>query len=130
MKRYLYSYQIRKKKITDIGIKKNPTNGGYLIQQWHIKCNDKNKKGKITIFVKSSKTNTPRGSAGAAQIPTIGYSNLYSETSGEKLGSNVFDSFERTDIMQISNITLPIEDCQIQKNSQIYWENSISNIVT
>ena len=31
---------------------KGPNNGGYLLQNWNIKCNDKNNNGKIQIFIK------------------------------------------------------------------------------
>ena len=79
--------------------------GGYLLQNWNIKCNDINGNGKITNFVKSTKTNSPSSNAGATVLPPIGSAFMYIETSGGNNGDNVFVSFERTDIIQITNIT-------------------------
>ena len=61
--------------ITDITINKNPNTGGYLLQNWVIKCNDKNNNGKIQNFIRSTKTNSPTGYSGATSLPPIGNSN-------------------------------------------------------
>ena len=55
--------------------------------------------------MKSTKTNSPTGNSGATTLPPIGDSFMYLETSSKNHGNNVFCSFERTDIIQISNIT-------------------------
>ena len=47
--------------ITDTAIIKYPNTRGYLIQNWVIKCNDKNNIGKIQNFIKSTKTKSPTG---------------------------------------------------------------------
>ena len=91
--------------ITDTTIIKSPNNGGYLLQNWNIKCNDKNNNGKIKNFIKSTKTNSPTGENGATTLPLIGYSFMYIEKSSKNFGSGVFCSFEQTDIIQITNIT-------------------------
>ena len=39
--------------------------GGYLLQQWNIKCNDKNINGKKQNFIKSTKPISPTGYSGA-----------------------------------------------------------------
>ena len=91
--------------ITDTTIIKYPNTGGYLLQNWVIKCNDKNNNGKIQNFIKSTKTNSPTGHSGATSLPPIGNSFMYIETSSSNHGNNVFVSFERTDIIQISSIT-------------------------
>ena len=91
--------------ITDTTIIKYPNTGGYLLQNWIIRCNDKNNNGKIQNFLKSTKTNSPTGYSGAESITPIGNSFMYIETSSNNHGNNVFVSFERTDIIQISNIT-------------------------
>ena len=70
-----------------------------------IKCNDKNNNGKIQNFIKSTKTNSPTGYSGAASLPPIGNNFMYIETSSNNHGNIVFVSFERTDIIQFSNIT-------------------------
>ena len=91
--------------ITDKTIIKNPNTGGYLLQNWVIKCNDKNNNGKIQNFIRSTKTNSPTGYSGATSLPPIGNSFMYTETSSNDQGNNVFVSFERIDIIRVSNIT-------------------------
>ena len=84
-----------------------PNTGSDLLQKWIIKCNDKNIAGKIQNFIKSTITNSPTSNTGATSLPPIGNSFIYIETSGNNSGSsNVFVSWERTDNIQISNITL------------------------
>ena len=95
-----------KTQITDTTIIKYPNTGGYLLQNWVIKCNDKNNNGKIQNFIKSTTKNSPTGHSGAMSLPPIGDSFMYIETSSNNHGhERVFVSFERTDIIQISNIT-------------------------
>ena len=91
--------------ITDTTIIKYPNNGGYLLQNWNIKANDRNNKGKISNFIISTKTNSPTGDSGATSLPPIGNSFMYIETSSNNNGNDVFVSFERTDIIQITNIS-------------------------
>ena len=43
--------------ITDTTSIKYPNTGGYLLQNWNIKCNDRNNTGKIQKIIKSTKTN-------------------------------------------------------------------------
>ena len=45
--------------LTDTTIIKYLNTGGALLQNWIIKCNDKNKIGKIQYFIESAKTNSP-----------------------------------------------------------------------
>ena len=68
-------------------------------------CNDKNNSGKIQNFIKSTKTNTPTADSGATSLPPIGSAFLYVEISSNSNGENVFVSWERSDIIQITNIT-------------------------
>ena len=83
-----------------------PNIGSDLLQKWNIKCNNKNNQAKITDFVKSTKTNSPTGHSGASSLPPIGNSFMYIETSSNNHGhESVFVSWERTDIIQVSNIT-------------------------
>ena len=91
--------------ITDTMIIKYPNSGGYLLQNWVIECNDMNNNGEIQNFIRSTKTNSPTGDSGATSLPPIGNSFMYIETSSNNNGNNVFASFERTDIFQITNIT-------------------------
>ena len=79
--------------------------GGFLLPYWKINCNDKNNKSKIQSFIKSTKTNSPTGDSGATSLPPFGSAFMYIEKSSDNHGNNVFCSFERTDIIQITNIT-------------------------
>ena len=80
--------------------------GSDLLQKWNIKCDNKNNQSRITDFIKSTKTNSPTGNSGATIVPQIGDSFMYIETSSNNHGhERVFVSGERTDTIQISNIT-------------------------
>ena len=84
---------------------KSGNTGGYLLPYWKIFFNDKNNNGKIQKFIKSTKTNSPKDDSGATSLPPIENAFMYIETSSGNHGNNVFCSFKRTDIIQITNIT-------------------------
>ena len=110
-----YNLQIYNKIIlTDTTTMKNSINGGYLLPSWRIFCNDRNNNGKIQNFIRSTKTSSPTNNSGATVIPPIGDSFMYIETSSNNFGPNVFCSWERTDIIQISNITFYYNRFSIQ----------------
>ena len=92
-------------KTTGTTIIKYPNTGGYLLQNWVIKCNDKNNDGKIQKFIKSTKANAPTGHSGATSLSPIGNGFMYIETSSNNHGNNGYVILERTDIIQISKIT-------------------------
>ena len=80
--------------------------GSDLLHKWNIKCNNINNESRKTDFIKSTQTNSPTGHFGATNLPPIGKSFMYIETSSNNQGHEiVFVSFERTDIIQITNIT-------------------------
>ena len=81
-----------------------PNIGSDLLQKWNIKCNNKNNQSRINDFKKSTKTNSPTGYSGATSLPPSGNSFMYIETSSNNHGDDVFVSWERTDIIQISKI--------------------------
>ena len=91
--------------ITDTTEVRYPNIGSDLLQKWNIKCNNKNNQARIIDFIKSTKTNSPTGDSGATYLSPIGTAFMYIETSSNNHGSNVFVSWERTDNIQISNIT-------------------------
>ena len=92
--------------LTDITTMKAGNTGGYLLPYWKIICNDKNNNGKIQNFIKSTKTNSPTSDSGAMSLPPTGNAFMYIETSSSNHGHNrVFVSWERTDIIEITNIT-------------------------
>ena len=92
-------------KLTDTIIFKYPNSVGYLLQNWLRKCNDKNDAGTIQNFTPSTKTNSPTGDSGSTSLLLIGDAFMYIEKSPYNHGNNDFVSFERTDFIQISNIT-------------------------
>ena len=91
--------------ITDTTEMRYPNIGSDLLQKWNIKRNNKNNQSRINDFVKSTKTNSPTGNSGSTVLPPIGHSFMYVETSSNNHGNDVFVSWERTDIIQITNIT-------------------------
>ena len=105
--------------LTDTTIMKSGNSGGYLLQNWNIKCNDKNGNGKIANFIKSTKTHSPSSNSGAEGLPPIGNAFMYIESSGANSGDNVFVSFERTDIIQITNITFYYNRYSILTNDNL-----------
>ena len=104
-----YTYNLTKYnkiQLTDTAVMKSGNTGGYLLPYWKIICNDKNNKGKIQNFIKSTKSNSPTGSSGATTLPPIGTAIMFIETIPNNSGSNnVFYSWERTVIIQKTNIT-------------------------
>ena len=94
--------------------------GGYLLPYWKIICNDKNNNGKIQNFIKSTKTNSPTSDSGATSLPPVGSAFMYMETSSSNHGHNrVFVSWERTDIIQITNITFYYNRFSILTNDNL-----------
>ena len=91
--------------INDTTIITYPNNGGYLLQFWFIKCNDKNIAGKFHNFIRSTKTNSPTGKSAATTLPANGESFMYTETSAKNQLPNVYSSFQKTDIIRIRNIS-------------------------
>ena len=95
----------KKISITNITEMKIPNSGNALLQKWKIYCNNKNNQSRKSDFIKSTKTNNPTGFSGATSLSPIGDAVMYIETSSNNHGSDVSVSWERTDIIQISNIT-------------------------
>ena len=111
----LYNLQIYNKKLlTDTTVIKNSISGGYLLPSWRIFCDDRNNNGKIQNFIRSTKINSTTANSGATVMPPIGDSFMYIETSGNNFGPNVYSSWEKTDITQISNITFYYNRISIQ----------------
>ena len=102
--------------LTDKTVMRAGNTRGYLLLFWKNVCNDKNNRGKITNFKKPTKTKSPTGDSGANSSPPIGSSYLYMEISSNDHGNNVFVSFERTDIIQITNITFYYNRFSISTN--------------
>ena len=84
---------------------KFPNEGRYLLQKWNIIYYVINGNGKLSNIIKPTKTPSPTSQSGATSFPPVGKSFLYIETSSGGHGNDVFVSWERTDIIQITNIT-------------------------
>ena len=57
------------------------------------------------IFTRATRTNSPTGNKEGTTLPPIGNNSMYNETSCKNFGVNVFVSFQRTEIIQINDIT-------------------------
>ena len=94
--------------------------GEYLLLYWKFIFNDKNNNGKIQNFKKSTNTNSPAGDSGTTVLAPIGGAFMYIETSSSNHGHNrVFVSWERTDIIQITNITFYYNRFSILTNDSL-----------
>ena len=91
--------------LTDITSMISPNSGSYLLQRWLIESKDKNNNGKISNFIKSTRTRSPTGDSGADALPPIGRAFMYIETSGNNNGDYTYVRLIRTGIIQISNIS-------------------------
>ena len=106
--------------MTDTTVLKTGNTGGYLLQNWNRRCNDKINNGKISNFVKSTKkTSSPSADSGPSGLPPIGTAFMYIETSNNNHGKNVFVSWERTDIIQITNVTFYYNRYSILTNENL-----------
>ena len=84
----------------------SPNKAGYLLQGWTILCNNVNGTGKLGDFVKSTQSSSPTGDSGCKFFKsTIGTAFMYIETSSNNHGSDVYCSWERIDLIHISNVT-------------------------
>ena len=90
--------------ITDLTDIRSGNSGHGDLPKWKIVCNDVNNNGKVTNFVRTSISSSPTSQSGATSLPPIGKAFMYIETSGGNHSNIIFVSFERTDILQITNI--------------------------
>ena len=91
--------------VTDLTEMRAPNTGLCLLQRWKIICKDKYNNSKINNFIKSTKTQSPTENSGATELPPIGNSFMYLESSGNINGDNTYVILIRTDIIQITNIS-------------------------
>ena len=96
-----------------------PNERKYLLQKWNIIYSDINGNGKLNNILKSTRTSSPTGQSGATTLPPIGKSFMYIETSSGGHGNNVLVSSERTDIIQITNITSYYNRFSITTNNSL-----------
>ena len=105
--------------LTDTTVMKAGNTGGHLLPYWKILCNDKNNSGKISNFIESTKTKSPTADSGAASLPPTGNAFMYIGTSSNNNGNNIFVSFQRSDLIQITNITFYYNRFSIITNDSI-----------
>ena len=91
--------------ITDITEIKFANTGITLLQKWNNYCKNKVNQSRINDFIKSTRSNSPTGGSGVTSLSPVGNAFMYIEASGNNSGVNVFISWEKTDIFQITNIT-------------------------
>ena len=91
--------------ITHLTEMRAPNSGLYLLQKWRFVRKDKNNNAKINNFIKSTKTQPPTENSGATELPPIGNSFMYLESSGNNNGNNTYVRLIRTDIIQITDIS-------------------------
>ena len=83
-----------------------PNMGYDLLPKWKIENLHKINGSIASHFIKSTTTSSPIGESGASNLPPIGSAYMYIETSSNNYGhEKVFVSWEKTDIIQFSNIT-------------------------
>ena len=92
--------------LTDVTMIRVGNMGQDALPKWKILGNKKSGYFKAINFIKSTKSSSPTGQSGATSLPPIGTAFMYIETSGNNSNSdNIFVSWERTDIIQITNVT-------------------------
>ena len=105
-----YNLQIyNKTQIIDVTVLVYPNTGHGLLYKWAIICNNKHGEGEPQDFLKSTKTNSPTSHSGATSLSPIGTAFMYVESSSDNHNTqndDAFVSWQRTDIIHISNITL------------------------
>ena len=106
--------------LTDITTIKAGNGGAYLLPFRRVFCNDKSIKGKVSNFIRATRTNSPTAEPGANAVLPIGNAFKYIETSSGNHGyDRIFVSWERTDIIQITNITFYYNRFSISTNDSL-----------
>ena len=94
-----------KKYITDLTEMRARNSGLNLLQKWKIVCKYKNNNANSNNFKTSTRTQSPTKNSGATELPPIGNSFMYLESSANNNGDNTYVKLIRTDIIQITNIS-------------------------
>ena len=106
--------------LTDVTEIRYPNIGITLLPKWKIKNLNKLNGAKLGNFLKSTITNSTTSDSGAISIPPKGSAFMHIETSSTNYGhEKVFVSFERADIIQITNITFYYNRFSILTNDSL-----------
>ena len=92
-------------KLSDVTEIRAPSSGSDLLQKWKITNRNSNNEMKIGKFLKSTKTSSPTEDTGATSLPPIGNAFMYVESSSNNSGNHTYVMWERTDIIQFTNVT-------------------------
>ena len=77
-----------------------------LLQKWYFKSDTKIIQSRLNDFIKSTKRSSPTPNTASSILPPIGNSFMYIQTSKKNNGADgISVFFERTDIIQFSDIT-------------------------
>ena len=79
--------------------------GGYLLQQWIIKCKDNCNSGKEQHLLEQQKQNRQIQIQDQRAYSPLGYGFKNIKTTCNNFGQKLLVNFEGTDIIQFSNIT-------------------------
>jgi len=96
-----------------------PNQGANLLLKWNILSQTRNFNNNIYYFIRSTKTSSPTGNSGATSLPPIGKSFMFIETSSYNHGNNAFVSWERTDNIEIIDITFYYNRFSILNNNNL-----------
>ena len=110
----------QKLQIFDVTEISSPNIGYDLQPNWRIKSLHKNKGTRAGNLLKSTVTSSPTSCSGATILPPIGTAFMYIKTSSNTHGhERVFISWERTDIIEISNISFYYNRFSILTNDSL-----------
>ena len=105
--------------IIDTTFIRSSSTSGYVLPLWKLYSSDKNGSGKISNFVKATRSSSSTTHSGATSLPAVGDGFLIFETSSNNHGNIVYVRFERTDIIQITNITFYFNRFSILTNGSL-----------
>ena len=92
--------------LTDVTIIRAGNTGRDALPHWKILGNNKSGYFKANNFIKTTRSNSPTNDSGAMSLTPIGSAFMYIESSANNSGNdNVFVSWERIDVIQITKIT-------------------------
>ena len=89
----------------DATIIKTGNAGSFLLPFWRKECNDRIDSGNSSDLFEASKPNSPTRDTEASSLPPKGDSFMSIETRVKNYFQNLFVSFERNDITQISSFS-------------------------
>ena len=106
-------------KIIDVTNIKYRNQGGYLPQDWKIRCNDIVHRGKICNSIKSSKSYTPTESTGALNLPAIGNSFTYIGKSSNNSGSTFTAALKEQTLFKLLILVCIMKDIKLEASTNL-----------